>query len=160
VHWISFLIDGRRRCILIGDSLVDPNRSGLPVAKKYPGILLTLHWWIEQISDLLGLTGTHFACQELEVNPQMDMDSCGIFAYNSLRHFIDPDHTPLLLAQSTVGTRLRLANEILEYHFQSSPGVCLQPAMLTESQCLTDYLRCPMTCTSPWEPPSLMMHMP
>jgi hypothetical protein len=145
VHWISFLIDGQQQCILIGDSLVDPNRSGLPVAKKYPGILSTLRWWIEQTSNLLGLTGTRFECQELEVNPQMDMDSCGIFAYNSLRHFIDPDHTPLLLAQSTVGARLCLANEILEYHCQNSPQVCLQPVMLTESQFLTDYLRCPMT---------------
>jgi hypothetical protein len=37
VHWISFLIDGQWQCILIGDSLVDPNRSGLLVAKSILG---------------------------------------------------------------------------------------------------------------------------
>ena len=121
VHWVSFVIDFPNKRILIGDSLHEwPFESG-----NYVNFLSVLNWWIKQTADVLGLECTEFGCGALEVNRQTDANSCGIFAYNSLHHFIQPHHAPLLQAHSIAGTRIRLALEIFEIHCQNSVCICL-----------------------------------
>lgn len=99
VHWTAFVVDRQQKEIRIGDSLTR-NSGNSRSSSKY-GLLSSLQWWIQQ-SDCLGLPSPYFECKELEVNSQVDFDSCGIFAYNALHHFVSPAEVPKCRCYSVV----------------------------------------------------------
>lgn len=121
VHWISFLIDGLKWQILIGDSLIRQGTNRLLKSGKYDNRISTLHLWIKEAAGPKGLKLPPFECEALPINQQTDTDSCGIFACNSLRHFIMHDWIPLVQASTIAQARLCLASKILKCH-----SVCSQ----------------------------------
>jgi hypothetical protein len=75
VHWISFLVDGRKQQILIGDSLTGQGANGPLKFEKYDNLLSTLRLWIKEVAAPKGLELPSFECKALPINQQTDTDS-------------------------------------------------------------------------------------
>ena len=92
-HWTPVTIADGGATIFYGDSF------GEPIPKKLHG---TYTWWIREH----GYTGP-ITVKSLPIGHQTDGSSCGTFAINSLRHFLNPAR-PLIGGQKASVTSERL----------------------------------------------------
>jgi hypothetical protein len=113
-HWISWIVAGAQKVILIGDSLQSGGAAAISKGVRAP-VVEGLCWWLRTAAQLEGVEGDLFDVETLPIQKQTDTVSCGLYAFDSLKAYFNPTHWPLV-SQSMHAPRAELFLAIAEHH--------------------------------------------
>lgn len=104
-HWIAFAIDSATATIAIGDSL----------KKRHPLFVSVVSGWVKRHMRQT------YEEKALPCTKQEDGFSCGILAMNTIEHYLDPEHYPLVgkTSHALAAARMERGLDIMTHHLDS-----------------------------------------